>query len=292
MNDSVARPTLAVVTVTYSPGEHLEHFISTLALATGEKPQVILADNGSTDGTVALFDRIAPRLRSARVVDASGHRGQAFARNVGVDAARGEGLVFLDADDIVAPGYLAAMADALAQHHIAVARLDVHTLNDETLLSAWPEDDGDGVVAHLGFLPAGAGGSLAVRRELFDRLRGFDTALPPAEDIDFCWRAQLEAGATLALASGAVLRYRYRRTVGGIFRQAVKYGFMHPALYRRYRAAGMKKRQGVAAARFYGGVARRAIGIRTRSDLAHVAALVGTRIGHLAGSARYRVWYP
>ncbi|MFC9514220.1 glycosyltransferase family 2 protein [Nocardiaceae bacterium NPDC056970] len=41
---------LAVVTVTYSPGEHLEHFLSTLAAATVENPQVILADNGSTDG--------------------------------------------------------------------------------------------------------------------------------------------------------------------------------------------------------------------------------------------------
>ncbi|RVW11400.1 glycosyltransferase family 2 protein [Prescottella agglutinans] len=41
---------LAVVTVTYSPGEHLEHFLSTLVDATVEKPQVILADNGSTDG--------------------------------------------------------------------------------------------------------------------------------------------------------------------------------------------------------------------------------------------------
>jgi N-acetylglucosaminyl-diphospho-decaprenol L-rhamnosyltransferase len=41
---------LAVVTVTYSPGEHLHRFIDSLAQATQEKPQVILADNGSTDG--------------------------------------------------------------------------------------------------------------------------------------------------------------------------------------------------------------------------------------------------
>ncbi|WP_062995280.1 glycosyltransferase family 2 protein [Nocardia mikamii] len=47
-------PQLAVVTVTYSPGEHLDHFISTLATATAEKPQVILADNGSTDGAPEL----------------------------------------------------------------------------------------------------------------------------------------------------------------------------------------------------------------------------------------------
>ena len=47
-------PELAIVTVTYSPGEHLEHFISTLATATETKPRVIMADNGSTDGAPEL----------------------------------------------------------------------------------------------------------------------------------------------------------------------------------------------------------------------------------------------
>ena len=49
-------PKLAVVTVTYSPGEHLENFLSTLAVATTEKPQVIMADNGSTDGAPEAAD--------------------------------------------------------------------------------------------------------------------------------------------------------------------------------------------------------------------------------------------
>ncbi|MFF0542986.1 glycosyltransferase family 2 protein [Nocardia thailandica] len=52
--DNSAPASIAVVTVTYSPGEHLEHFITTLADATSEKPQVILADNGSTDGVPEL----------------------------------------------------------------------------------------------------------------------------------------------------------------------------------------------------------------------------------------------
>ncbi|WP_233608046.1 glycosyltransferase family 2 protein [Nocardia stercoris] len=75
MNDSVARPTLAVVTVTYSPGEHLEHFISTLALATGEKPQVILADNGSTDGTPELAAESNEHVRLLRTGGNIGYGG-------------------------------------------------------------------------------------------------------------------------------------------------------------------------------------------------------------------------
>jgi len=69
------RPTLAVVTVTYSPGEHLEHFISTLATATAEKPQVILADNGSTDGVPELVAEANAHVRLLRTGGNIGYGG-------------------------------------------------------------------------------------------------------------------------------------------------------------------------------------------------------------------------
>ncbi|ATL70233.1 glycosyltransferase family 2 protein [Nocardia terpenica] len=66
---------LAVITVTYSPGEHLEHFIGTLATATGEKPQVILADNGSTDGTPELAAESNEHVRLLRTGGNIGYGG-------------------------------------------------------------------------------------------------------------------------------------------------------------------------------------------------------------------------
>ena len=264
------------------------------ALADQEVDQgweVILADNGSSDGTVAVFDSFSPRLPGARVVDASIVRGQAYARNVGAKSARGDLLVFLDADDIVEPGYLAAMAARLAEGALVTARLDRDALNPLAERDVSQQQIEGRVEKYLGFLPAGAGGALGVRRELFEQLGGFDVAMPPAEDIDFCWRAQL-AGFEMAVAHGAVLRYRYRQTLLGLFRQAVNYGSIRPALYRRYRDLGMPRRHGLSAVRFYAGLARRAVRIRKRSDLAALIVLVGTRLGHLVGSVEYRVWYP
>ncbi|MFI5501423.1 glycosyltransferase family 2 protein [Nocardia asteroides] len=66
---------LAVVTVTYSPGEHLEHFITTLADATSEKPQVILADNGSTDGVPELVAEANSHVRLLRTGGNIGYGG-------------------------------------------------------------------------------------------------------------------------------------------------------------------------------------------------------------------------
>lgn len=54
---------LAVVTVTYSPGEHLEHFLDTLGAATTEDPLVIMADNGSTDGAPQAADTAHSHVR-------------------------------------------------------------------------------------------------------------------------------------------------------------------------------------------------------------------------------------
>ena len=57
---------LAVVTVTYSPGEHLQRFITTLSLATGQRPPVILADNGSTDGVPEAVAEANPQVQLIR----------------------------------------------------------------------------------------------------------------------------------------------------------------------------------------------------------------------------------
>ncbi|GGK46547.1 glycosyltransferase family 2 protein [Nocardia camponoti] len=73
-----ARAGLAVVTVTYSPGEHLEHFISSLAAATSEKPLVILADNGSTDGVPEL---VAEANAHVRLLNTGGNLGYGGAVN-------------------------------------------------------------------------------------------------------------------------------------------------------------------------------------------------------------------
>lgn len=69
---------LAVVTVTYSPGEHLRPFMDTLAASTGDKPQVILADNGSTDG---VPEQVADEYEQARLLRTGGNIGYGGAIN-------------------------------------------------------------------------------------------------------------------------------------------------------------------------------------------------------------------
>ncbi|WP_280512559.1 glycosyltransferase family 2 protein [Nocardia farcinica] len=78
VSDSVVSGGLAVVTVTYSPGEHLEHFVTTLAAATSARPQVILADNGSVDG---VPESVAEASANVRLLRTGGNIGYGAAIN-------------------------------------------------------------------------------------------------------------------------------------------------------------------------------------------------------------------
>src|SRR5439155_34703 len=84
---------------------------------------------GSTDGTREVAEAFKDRLPRLLVVDASARRGASYARNVGALSASGEAFLFLDADDEIAPGYLPAMADALAHHDFVAAYRDSESLN-------------------------------------------------------------------------------------------------------------------------------------------------------------------
>ena len=105
--------------------------------------EVVIADNGSTDGTADIARRYLPRFKALTLVDGGPRRGHSAPRNAGAKAARGELLAFCDADDIVAPGWLQAMADAARHYDLIGGWLDVRALNDDSTRSwhrPWPRD--------------------------------------------------------------------------------------------------------------------------------------------------------
>ena len=67
--------------------------------------EVIVADNGSTDGTQDVLARFHGPLPGLRLIDPSARRGAVHARNVAVKEASGAGLAFCDADDEVGIGW-------------------------------------------------------------------------------------------------------------------------------------------------------------------------------------------
>jgi glycosyltransferase involved in cell wall biosynthesis len=253
--------------------------------------EVVVADNGSTDSTREVALSYADRLANLRVVDASARTGRHYACNLGVAKSRGRAIVFVDADDEVAPSYVGAMARALGRHEVVAARLDHVALDPEWMRGVGSAFQTAGLESGFGFLPFGAGASLGFQRSTFDALSGFRERASYCEDVDICWRAQL-AGHRIEFVPEAVVHYRSRPTVRAMFRQHRNFGRARALLYHDYRAAGMPSRSARSAARDWFSLVRSVPRLRTRAEAARWARRLGRCLGSLEGSAHYRVWYP
>ena len=293
MSKSARRVGVSVVVPFRRSGDHLANQLEALAAQDFDGAwEVVAVDNGSTDGSRAIAERFRGRL-NLRVVDAPDRAGAGYARNVGAAAATGSKLLFVDADDEVAPGYVAAMAAGLDAQEFVTSAFDHRALNPPWLQSAygpvWRDPD-DPLPVQWNVLPF-AGGSIGITREAFERAGGFPEDLPRMQDIAFSWEAQ-RAGATLGYVPDALYHVRYRDSLSGLFRQGLAGGSTAPLLYRRYRDLGMTRRTVPAALRGWFRLARRAVAVRSRADAAPLALELGRQLGRLRGSIRHRVFFP
>jgi len=252
--------------------------------------EVVIADNGSTDGTRKVAEAFKDRLPRLLVVDASARRGAAYARNVGARSASGEAFLFLDADDEIAPGYLPAMADALAHNDFVAAYRDSESLNTGWVRLSRHTHPYEGFRTFFNFLPHAGGTRIGVRRSIFESVGGFDESLLRGEDVDFCWRVQL-AGTPLRLVPEAIARVRFPKSLRRIYKQARLSGKGDALLYRRYRAAGMPGSSIEDGLQEWLSLIQRLPRIRGKSGWAHWVRRLGQRVGRLEGSLRYRVIY-
>lgn len=196
---------------------------------------ITVVDNRSTDGTAGVA--AGYRARGVRCISAVDGAGVSYARNEGVRRTSARSVAFCDGDDVVAPGWVAAMGDALAHHELVTGVLDTTTLNGPDAATLRPASSSRGL-PHFGAVPFARGNNCGMRRSLWERLGGYDERFVGLEDIELSLRAAA-AGARPVLADGAEVRYRFRTDAGSVWRQAFFYGRGRPALARQARALGL-----------------------------------------------------
>lgn len=116
---------ISVVVPVYEVREWLAGCVDSLLAQTFEDFEVILVDDGSTDGSGAQCDQYARKDPRIRVIHKP-NGGLSDARNVGTRAARGEYIAYVDSDDYVSPDYLLCLYRAIRQADadMAVIRFD------------------------------------------------------------------------------------------------------------------------------------------------------------------------
>lgn len=286
-----ARPALvSVVVPCFNSADTLGEQLKALAAQDYEGSwEVVLADNGSTDGSVELAQSWAPKLRALTVVHVTDH-GVSNVRNCGARAANGDLLAFCDSDDVVVPGWLTALVAAAADADIVGGRLDDVSLNDPHLVF-WRGALPDAPLERFGHLPYAPGGNCAVWRDVFEDLRGWDPGyVAGSDDADFSWRAQAR-GYTVTYAREAVLRYRYRGTLRGVCKQFFRYGLTEVRLYRAFRP-DLPRFTWRDLAETWRELFRQAKRARGRDAWGRWLRDVSYHLGHLRGSLHERVLVP
>jgi glycosyltransferase involved in cell wall biosynthesis len=111
----VSRPAVSVVTPAWNAAATLAAAVASVQAQGVADWEMLVVDDGSTDGSAALAAALARGDARIRALALPGHAGVAAARNAGIRAARGRFLAFLDADDLWHPGKLAAQLGHMAR---------------------------------------------------------------------------------------------------------------------------------------------------------------------------------
>jgi glycosyltransferase involved in cell wall biosynthesis len=256
-----------------------------LAQDPGVEWEIVVADNGSRDGTRDLVERYNAREPRVRLVDASDRAGVSHTRNVGIRAARASHIAMCDADDVVAPSWLRTISRALEDHDFVGGPLELDLLNAPEVVETRGRALGDGPGDFGGVLAFAHSCNVGFHRELVDRCGGFDERLPAGEDVDLSLRFTLE-GSPLFFEPEAVVHYRYRTGGAALYRQARSYGRVKAELRRRFAAAGLDVRDGGRAWRRAAWLVRHAGLLRDAAGRSRWLWTAGGVVGDVEGRVR------
>ena len=217
------RPLVSVIVPAKDQAPYISDALASLALQFDDPAalEVLVVDDGSTDGTGELAASFAARLPGLRVLRNESPAGLATARNQGLDAAGGAYIAYLDGDDWLAPGHLAACLDSLRRLDVDFVRTDHVTAEQgvRTLVRAPQARRGIALDPRESILPdrestlvdypyAWAG--MFQRRVAERGLLHFPDGLRTAEDRPWIWNLHLNAASYAVVNAPGVI---YRRGV-------------------------------------------------------------------------------
>ncbi len=234
---------ISVIVPFYNAEKTLASCIESL-FALEEIPcEILLVDNASTDRSFEIAASFEGKLGSKRYrLLKEPKRGREFARNFGAKEAVGDLIAFTDADCIVDSKWLFHIKEAflahpewaggggnikgappknLVQKFLSLYTLRAHFKKGETL-------------DHFNLFKGGfPGANLVVRKEVFEKIQGFEELPYAAGDFDLCARIYALSG-KMGVIPNAVVFHQHRETVKEMCVQAATTGGAQAVLMRRY----------------------------------------------------------
>ena len=232
--------TYSIIVCTRNGASRISACLSAIGALAGGPYETILVDDGSTDETVKIVSNNFPHVRLFRIPSS----GLSAARNHGAAAATGEIFVYTDDDCVPDFEWIIRLDRAFKNPDIAAAggpNLPPKASSfEEAIISSAPGAPSHILLddTHAEHLP---GCNLAVRRDAFHNIGGFNPAFRTAgDDVDFCWRLR-DAGYELGFTPGAFVWHQRRSSIYGFLKQQVGYGLaerillaIHPTRFTKH----------------------------------------------------------
>jgi O-antigen biosynthesis protein len=222
-------PTVSVVVCAYNAAETIDECLASLDDLDYPRFEVIVINDGSTDGTGVRAHAWSERRTDSivrRVVDVS-NGGLSAARNIGLEAATGEIVAYTDADVRVDPLWLAYLVQPfLRSDVVGSGGPNVVPSDDPWIAQCVARAPGgpthvlldDRIAEHV------PGCNMAFRRDALRAIGGFNPIFVRAgDDVDVCWRLQAR-GWKIGFSPSALVWHRHRATVRAYWGQQVGYG--------------------------------------------------------------------
>lgn len=189
-------PTVSIIIPCFNVAATIERAVCSVRAQDYQPIELILIDDGSTDGTMKLLERLADSC--TKIIRLGARRGAANARNEGIRASSGELIAFLDADDQWLPTKLRKQVARLIEdpelsfiacdsHFIDINGVPHSKLYGDCVLAEGPDAWRSLLVRNYIATPA-----VLVRRSALDRVGLFNIELPVAEDQDLWIRLAID----------------------------------------------------------------------------------------------------
>jgi len=231
---------ISIVITVKNEEKGMKHLLDSLLVQ--EKPfEVIVVDANSTDKTPEIVQDFASKHPEIKFVSHDNTRGES--RNFGVKNASGEFIAFTDGSCVADPNWLKEMRRSITQGYDIVAgktnKIGMSGFSNVNRVS----------VLHKGGDASFPTCNIVYRRDLFEKIGGFDSWFKEAEDVDMNYRA-LDSGARMIYNGSMIIRHTGAETPTGFIKKSFWYGFgrkelgiRHGSLWSNYNVFDMLKKQ-------------------------------------------------
>lgn len=123
------RHIVSVIVPVYNSSKYLGRCIDAVLCQVFSDMEIILVDDGSTDGSGLICDEYAKKFLNIKVYHKN-NEGASLARKFGLEQAKGEYVTFIDSDDWVAPNYLSSLYKLIQDYNVSISACNVYRLKE------------------------------------------------------------------------------------------------------------------------------------------------------------------